>query len=41
MDDVRVEDDLPRPVPVSRAEIEVLETYLGAMLDDLMREMAS
>ncbi|WP_375454845.1 hypothetical protein [uncultured Methylobacterium sp.] len=40
-DIVRVIDDLPRPVPVSHAEIDVLETYLGAMLDGLMRELIS
>ncbi|TXN22885.1 hypothetical protein FV217_09200 [Methylobacterium sp. WL9] len=34
-----VVDDLPRPVPVGRAELEVLETYLGSALDDLLRAM--
>ena len=35
----RVSDDLPRPTPVGRAEIEVLETYLGAQIDDILRRM--
>lgn len=35
-----VVDDLPRPVPVSRAELDVLEMYLGPALDALLREMA-
>lgn len=35
----RVTDDLPRPAPVGRAEIEVLETYLGAQIDDILRRM--
>ena len=35
----QVSDDLPRPTPVGRAEIEVLETYLGAQIDDILRRM--
>lgn len=35
----QVGDDLPRPTPVGRAEIEVLETYLGAQIDDILRRM--
>lgn len=35
----RVSDDLPRPTPVGRAEIEVLETYLGARIDGILRRM--
>ncbi|WP_261926225.1 hypothetical protein [Methylorubrum sp. GM97] len=34
-----VVDDLPRPVPVGRAELEVLEMYLGPALDDLLRAL--
>lgn len=34
-----VVDDLPRPVPVGRAELEVLEMYLGSALDDLLRTL--
>lgn len=34
-----VADDLPRPVPAGRAELEVLEMYLGPALDALLREM--
>lgn len=35
-----VEDDLPRPIPVGRAEIDVLETFLGRQIDDILREVA-
>ena len=35
----QVSDDLPHPTPVGRAEIEVLETYLGAQIDDILRRM--
>lgn len=35
----QVSDDLPRPTPVGRVEIEVLETYLGAQIDDMLRRM--
>ena len=35
-----VVDDLSRPVQVSRAELEVLEMYLGPAIDALLREMA-
>ncbi|AIQ89417.1 protein of unassigned function [Methylobacterium oryzae CBMB20] len=34
----RVVDDLPRPVPISRAELEVIEAFLGAQIDALLRE---
>ncbi len=33
-------DDLPRPVPIPRAELDVIETYLGAQIDALLRESA-
>ena len=36
---VRVVDDLPRPVPVGRAELDVLEMYLGPALNALLRAM--
>ncbi len=36
----RVVDDLPRPVPILRAELDVIETYLGAQIDALLREFA-
>lgn len=35
----QVSDDLPRPTPVGRAEVEALEVYLGAQLDDILRRM--
>lgn len=35
-----VEDDLPRPTPVGRAEIDVLETFLGRQIDNLLGEVA-
>lgn len=31
-----VVDDLPRPIPVGRAELAVLEMYLGAEIDLLL-----
>ena len=34
-----IADDLPRPIPVGRAALEVLETFLGADLDDLIDRM--
>lgn len=34
-----VVDDLPRPVPISRAELDVIETYLGTEIDVLLREL--
>lgn len=37
LDLCQVVDDLPRPVPISRVELEVLETYLGAQIDALLR----
>ncbi|WP_455961540.1 hypothetical protein [Methylorubrum aminovorans] len=39
LDDRAVVDDLPRPVPVGRAELEVLEMYLGPALDDVLRAL--
>jgi len=33
-------DDLPRPIPISRAELDVIETFLGAQIDALLREFA-
>lgn len=35
----RVSDDLPRPTPVGRAEIEALEVYLGGQIDEILRRM--
>ncbi|WP_280137319.1 hypothetical protein [Methylobacterium sp. Leaf100] len=35
----QVVDGLPRPVPVGRAELDVLETYLGPEIDALLRAM--
>jgi hypothetical protein len=35
----RVVDDLPRPVPIGRAELDVLDTYLGPEIDALLRAM--
>ena len=34
--DWRVVDDWPAGVPVTRDEIDVLETYLGALLDEIL-----
>jgi hypothetical protein len=35
----QISDDLPRPTPVGRAEIETLEVYLGGQIDDILRRM--
>ncbi len=37
----QVSDDLPRPTPVGRAEIEALEVYLGSQIDEILRRMRS
>jgi hypothetical protein len=31
-----VVDDFPQPIPVSSRELDVIETYLGALLDDAL-----
>jgi hypothetical protein len=31
-----VVDDFPTAIPVTRGELEVIETYLGALLDDVL-----
>ncbi|CAH1649480.1 conserved hypothetical protein [Hyphomicrobiales bacterium] len=31
-----VVDDWPEPVPVSRAELDVIETWLGRLLDEIL-----
>jgi hypothetical protein len=31
-----VVDDFPTAIPVTRGELEVIETYLGALLDDAL-----
>jgi hypothetical protein len=38
-DDIVVVDDLPRPMPVVPKEVDVIETYLSALLDDLLGKM--
>ncbi len=38
-DPPQVVDDLLRPLPVSRAELDVLETFLGAEIDALLRDL--
>lgn len=37
----QVSDDLPRPTPVGRAEIEALEVYLGGQIDEILRRIRS
>lgn len=37
--DIAVVDDLPRPMPVVPKEIDVIETYLSALLDDLLGKL--
>lgn len=36
-DDMVVVDNLPDRIPVHRREIEVVEMYLGALLDEILR----
>ncbi len=36
-DDMVVTDNLPDRIPVHRREIEVVEMYLGALLDEILR----
>ena len=36
-DHPQVIDDFPAVVPVTQRELEVLETYLGSLLDDLLK----
>jgi hypothetical protein len=31
-----VRDDLGEPIPVTAAEVDVIETYLGPLLDELL-----
>lgn len=38
-DPPQVVNDLPRPLPVSRAQLDVLETFLGAEIDALFRDL--
>jgi hypothetical protein len=33
----QVVDDFPTVVPVTQRELDVLETYLGSLLDDLLK----
>jgi hypothetical protein len=33
----RVVDDFPEIMPVTQRELDVIETYLGSLLDDLLR----
>lgn len=35
-DGLRVTDDWPRPTPIAPREIVVIETYLSALLDELL-----
>jgi hypothetical protein len=34
----QVVDNFPTVVPVSQRELDVLETYLGSLLDDLLKQ---
>lgn len=38
-DAIVVVDDLPRPMPIVPKEIDVIKTYLAALLDDLLGKM--
>ena len=33
----QVVDDFPAAVPVTQRELDVLETYLGSLLDDMLK----
>ena len=37
--DYSVIDDLPRPVPIGRAELSVLENHLGTQIDEILRQL--
>ena len=38
-DPPQVVTDLPRPVPITRTELDVIETFLGAEIDALLRDV--
>jgi hypothetical protein len=38
--DPGVRDDLGEPIPVTAAEVDVIETYLGSLLDELLGSRA-
>lgn len=38
-DPPQVVDDFPRQLPVTRAELDVIETFLGAAIDTLLRDL--
>lgn len=40
-DELSVLDDLPEMIPVTRAELDVIETYLGNLIDRLLMDPAS
>src|SRR5665647_2454825 len=40
-DEPIVLDDLPEVIPVARPELEVIETYLGGLIDRLLMDAAS
>jgi hypothetical protein len=33
---LHVTDDLPQAIPLAKRELDVIETYLGALLDDVL-----
>jgi len=35
----QVVDDFPEAVPVTQGELDVIETYLGSLLDDMLKRM--
>ena len=37
-DGAEVVDDFPQAIPVAPRELEVIETYLGALLDDVLSQ---
>jgi hypothetical protein len=39
-DPPQVVNDLPRPVPVTRAELDVIETFLGDAITALLRDLS-
>ena len=35
----QIVDDFPEVVPVTQRELDIIETYLGSMLDDMLKRM--
>jgi hypothetical protein len=38
-DGVQVVDDFRKVIPITQGELDVIETYLGALLDDMLKPL--